>query len=393
MTPAGEPAWDDPSWKVKADTPWQAGLRWQQCWWRSERLGLPAGPFSIKHPSRLVGSTLAFDAPKDANFLTAEAADAATRRLAAGGGGLVSEDRLRRFLLSSQPMCFNLFGHFQGEHLRGALLPWVHRISPVATAITLVEVEWAPPADEHFGGGSAFDAFVEYELDDGGLGFLGVECKYHEHLPKTDVPRVRETYKTFTTGSGLWRDDAVEQLDRPGRRQFWLNTLLVQSLLRTGRYREGRCLVMACAADRFARTACDAVRAQLHDPQTLRWEPWEAIVASIGDHDAWRALFVSRYLDFAPVAHLLDPDDPRAGRAVSVATAYAVAERVLGDGSVLEQLEQSGGAAPLIWSRLAAVVDELKRLRVDAGRALDAVDAPEANPSSTHDRASEDIDA
>lgn len=109
----GEPPWDDPSWRVADDSSWQAGLRWQQCWWRSERLALPAGPFSKARPNRLVGSTLALDAPPDANFLTDEAAAAAERRLAGGGGGLVKENRLRRFLLSSQPMCFSRFGHFQ----------------------------------------------------------------------------------------------------------------------------------------------------------------------------------------------------------------------------------------------------------------------------------------
>ena len=101
---AGEPPWDDPSWRVARDSSWQAGLRWQQCWWRAEHLALPAGPFSKAQPNRLVGSTLALDAPPDANFLTDEAAAAAARRLAGGGGGLVKEDRLRRFLLSSQPM-------------------------------------------------------------------------------------------------------------------------------------------------------------------------------------------------------------------------------------------------------------------------------------------------
>lgn len=84
---------------------------------------LPAGPFSAKNPDRLVTSTLPLDAPLDSNFLSPEVAEAARSRLAAGGGGLVKEDRLRRFLLSSQPMCFNLFGHFQRADRSDALLP------------------------------------------------------------------------------------------------------------------------------------------------------------------------------------------------------------------------------------------------------------------------------
>lgn len=284
---------------------------------------------------------------------------------------MVSEDRLRRFLLSSQPMCFNFFGHFQDEPRRQALLGWVRRHDGNAAEITRLEIEWAPPPAEHFDGGSAFDAFVEYRVDDGGLGFLAVECKYHEHLPRTDVPRVRDRYRQFTQEHGLWRSGTVEQLDRSGLRQFWLNTLLAQSLLRTGNYVSGRSVVVACAADRSARDACAAVRAELTDRSTLIWDPWEALVESIDGHDDWCDLFITRYLDFRPVAHLLGDDDPRLGSLPSPATAQAVASRVLGHGSALEQLADSDRSAPLVWSRLAIVVDELKRLRLDAGETLE----------------------
>lgn len=367
-----ESPWDDPRWRVAGDSSWQAGLRWQQCWWRAERLGRPAGPFSKDEPARLVGSTLGLDAPPDANFLTREAAAAAELRLASSGGGLVKEDRLRRFLLSSQPMCFNLFGHFQDPSQRDALAGWVRRHDGQADHVTRVEVEWAPPPADHFRGGSAFDAFVEYRRHDGDLGFLAVECKYHEDLARSDVPDVRTVYRSFTESHGLWRTDAVSQLDRRGLRQFWLNTLLAQSLLRTGAYAAGKSIIVACAADRSARDACATVRAELTDPSTLVWDPWEAVAASIEGHDEWRDLFITRYLDFRPVAHLLADDDPRRMGDVDTTTAAAIATRVLGDGSVLEQLQSAGVESSLIWSRLGIIIDELKRLRIDAGVVLDA---------------------
>lgn len=59
-------------------------------------------------------------------------------------------------------MCFNLFGQFQDEERRQALLPWVRSVRADAQMITRIEIEWAPPSQEHFGGGSAFDAFVEF---------------------------------------------------------------------------------------------------------------------------------------------------------------------------------------------------------------------------------------
>jgi len=212
--------WDDPTWREGTDTPWQVGLRALQAWWRSEVLELPPGPFHKSNPTRLVASNIDFDAPVDANFLTPEAAAAVEARLAGGSSGLVSEDRLRRMLLSSQPMCFNGFGHFQAPDQRSALLAWVRHLAPEAIEVARIEVERAPPPADHFGGGSAFDAFIEYRRGDGRLGFLGVECKYHEDLRRSDVKKVRDTYRTFTASSGSWHDGAAERLDRPGTRQF-----------------------------------------------------------------------------------------------------------------------------------------------------------------------------
>jgi hypothetical protein len=275
------------------------------------RLGLSAGPYSADQPERLVGSTLAPDGPVDANFLTADIAAAADRRLKVGGGGLVKEDRLRRFLLSSQPMCFNLFGQFQHDDRRNALLPWVQSVSPGATEVTRVEIEWAPPAEAHFRGGSAFDAFIEYSTRLG-HGFLGVECKYHEDLRKSDVPKVRDVYRSFTASSGRWRAGAIDRLDRQGLRQFWLNTLLTQSLIaKDDRYCEGMCVITACRDDRAARTAFESEQAELVRAHGLVWQPWESIVAMIVGHDDWRDLFIERYLNFAPIQHLLSPNDPR----------------------------------------------------------------------------------
>lgn len=227
--PSIDTPWDDPSWTEPSDKRWQAGLRWQQAWWRHHHLRVPPGPFSRSDPERLVASTVALDADAEVNFLSAEAAAAARQRLAASGGGLVKEDRLRRVLLSSQPMCFNLFGHFQSEGLRNALLPWVRMIVPSAREVARVEVEWAPRSADHFRGGSAFDAFVEVRGVDQQFSFVGIECEYHEDLKKSDVPNVRPVYRDFTIGSGLWRDGAVTQLDIRGLRQFWLNALLAQS--------------------------------------------------------------------------------------------------------------------------------------------------------------------
>ena len=119
--------------------------------------------------------------------------------------GILYEDRLRRNLLSSQPLCFNLFG-FLGRIDANALLPWVRSYAPRATAVSRIRLEYSPSAAELGAaplGGSAFDAFVEYVLPDESMGFIGIETKYHEDLTKgLRVPKegttAREKYAKET---------------------------------------------------------------------------------------------------------------------------------------------------------------------------------------------------
>ncbi len=67
--------WDHPDLRVGEDTPWRAGCRLLQSWWRQEALGLSTyGPLSKPKADgepepRLVGSVLQLDAAPVANFL------------------------------------------------------------------------------------------------------------------------------------------------------------------------------------------------------------------------------------------------------------------------------------------------------------------------------------
>ena len=199
------------------------------------------------------------------------------------------------------------FGHLQSHH--DALLPWVRTIAPDATDRRRVLLEWAP--GEGTIAGSAFDAFVEYGLPSQGLGFLGIECKYAENLSKAQPKRAAEKFKTATTRDD-WTPGAAEELDRPRSRQFWDNQLLVQIVLRAdSSYVQGRGVVVACEADTAAENVVDVVRAQLLDPDSLRFASIESVVKSVSGLDTWRGAFEERYLDFSPISEFLKPDDPR----------------------------------------------------------------------------------
>jgi len=302
--------WDDPRW-AERDTSWAAGCRWLQAWWRHHMLELPVGTRSRDPDSRLVASMLPVGADEGANFLGDDVLSAVQGRVSEGDhSGIIQRDRLFRNLLSSQPACFNLFGPFVTDP--AGLLGWVEALDAEAVAVDAVRFEWAPDRDRHFGGGSAFDAFVDYTTEQGGRRFVGVECKYAEDLSRSAMT-VRDVYKEFTNAHEAWRQGAADRLDEPRLAQFWLNTLLAQSLVqREDAYESGTVVVVACQSDHAAHEATDAVRFELEDPDLwLRWTPYEHVLSHVSGHDRWVDEFRARYLDFTPVRHRLKPGDTR----------------------------------------------------------------------------------
>ncbi|HMK12683.1 MAG TPA: hypothetical protein VK461_13920, partial [Acidimicrobiales bacterium] len=110
-------------------------------------------------------------------------------------------------MLSSQPMCFNLFGPLVADldlatRCVGALLPGqVERVIDV-------RVEYAPaPADQYLGDRTSFDAFIAYARPGGDTAFLGIETKLTE--PFSPGEHRKESYRRLTEcADSLWRPDA-----------------------------------------------------------------------------------------------------------------------------------------------------------------------------------------
>jgi hypothetical protein len=334
-SPANIP-WHDPAWRVGADNPLQAGLRLQQGWWRqvcreipdAGRLYLPpklAGPRNPLVVSMLPETTVGFTP----NLMWTAAVDAyeVARSKLISGAGIIEKDRLARNLLSSQPLCFNLFGYLSQVD-PNALLPWVRAYAPRATSISRIWLEYAPTAEDLGGdplGGSAFDAFVEYVLPDESRGFIGIETKYHENLAKgLNIPpegsRTREKYAKATQLGGAWRVGAAAELVSHRKNlQFWYNQLLAQRTYDrvtdadgTRRYAEFTQVVVACRQDESDKAVVRAVADQLAEGHegTLRFCAIDDVLDSVTGHDDWKREFRQRYTDFTPIQEHLAPGSP-----------------------------------------------------------------------------------
>src|SRR4051794_24412522 len=88
----------------RGDNPFTARMRFHQSWYRERILQVPFDP------QRGYGNYLsAEDGKRGKNFLSPQIFTVATQRIDAKVGAVAS-GRLLQNMLSSQPMCFNLFG-------------------------------------------------------------------------------------------------------------------------------------------------------------------------------------------------------------------------------------------------------------------------------------------
>lgn len=330
--------WYDPRWRVSSDNMLQAGLRLQQSWWRQECQGIrdagrlyPPRKTGRRPRSRnpLVTSMLPDTTQSFGPNLMSQESVAAYKDALLGlnsAAGIINEDRLRRNLLSSQPLCFNVFG-FLSRVNPNALLPWVRGFAPTASSISRIQLEHAPSAAE-LGepplGGSAFDAFVEYALPGGALGFIGIETKYHEDLArglKVPAEESRARAKCIReTELRPWRAGASDNLlaDRKNL-QFWYNQLLAQRTFElvkdsTGsrRYTEYSEVVVACRQDDSARNVVRTVAAQLAEGNqgTLQFAALDDVISAVTGYEEWKADLRRRYTDFSPIQDHLPPGSP-----------------------------------------------------------------------------------
>lgn len=301
--PTAEAAWADPRLKIASDSARTGRYRTLQSWYREEVLGLPPGR---DRRGRVIASMLPQEALAERpglNFITPEAIAYAGERAreVLRTGGTLDDDRLRRNMLSSMPMCFNIFGSLRDHPELGVLLSEAFELD--VASIDGVECEWAPERTAHLNDRTAFDAFVTYKDRSGRRCFLAIETKYTEPFSQKEYDS--QLYREVTAGSGYFREGASEHLIGRATNQMWRMTMLAASMLHRGDFEGGAVAVLSLADDRHARTAVEGVRAQVVDESFVKFVSLEDLVEVASHHDSlrkWSNDFATRYLDLTPVS-------------------------------------------------------------------------------------------
>ena len=112
------PSWADQALLIASDPIHKAKYRALQSWYRESVLSAPAGLDA--RGRRRVGSMLSADAvaaDPSLNFIDDAAARYVELRIpdVREQEGALEETRLRHNMLSSQPLCFNIFGSLRGK--------------------------------------------------------------------------------------------------------------------------------------------------------------------------------------------------------------------------------------------------------------------------------------
>lgn len=290
-----------------SDNAFARRMRFHQSWYRATVLKVPCGTGPTPRSKTKYGNMLtAEDAARGPNFLTPAIFAAVQARLAEAEG-LIEEFRLMRNMLSSQPLCFNLFGHLGldldlATRLMDALFPGEVK------RVTRVVVEHAPvPRAEYLNDHTAFDAFIEYVTVDDNLAFLGIETKLTEPFS----PRSYDTaeYRRWMNGpSSPWRDGSIKHLLEIRHNQLWRDHLLAVATLDhpASPYSRGRLMLLRHPGDKSCADAARTYQGLLRPgdstfvdmPLTRLMDHVAALDLDEG-HARWLDALRLRYLDLA----------------------------------------------------------------------------------------------
>lgn len=208
-------------------------------------------------------------------------------------------------MLSSMPVCFNLFGALRGEP--GFLDLIRSTLDPEATSIVRVDCEWAPPPSEALADKTAFDAVVVTSRSDGSTHLIGIETKYTEPFSTTEYSV--DKYRTPHESSGWFLADTADGLTAAATNQLWRNALLATKCENNDHATTSAVAVVALANDPKASAAVAGLRAAMHEPErrclSVSFEQFVDAARQIGGAlTSWADQFERRYLDLGPVADI-----------------------------------------------------------------------------------------
>lgn len=302
---------------VTADNSFQRKARLLQALWREEQ-GYPAGT----HRGRVLGSrvqspegtrNLEWARKSLTNFLTPTIRQVVWEQALSPevpGEKLLEPDRLITNLLSSQPLCFNLFGELR-EDLALASQVMGELTHKRVEEVTHIEFEYSPGRRncKYTGDRTAFDVYMEYSGQKG-RGFVGIEVKYHENLADAEDPH-KCRYTEIAKAMGCFGPQPSEALKHKPLQQIWRDHLLAGSIRQTDadKFDDGFYVFLYPAGNEACSKALRSYQGHLVSSETFVPLTLEECVDALGRHTGaeWVRACWDRYLNFGKLEGHLRP--------------------------------------------------------------------------------------
>ena len=257
------------------------------------------------------GNFLKLDFAKEtgANFLTKEIFEIVKFEVKNKhiDGKVIQEPRIWNNLLSSQPLAFNLFGELKINKELATII--FKKLYPERNLkrVTAIEFEYSPGRKnmKYTGDSSAFDVFIEYEMEKDKKGFFGIEVKYAEDL--NDEPSThKNTYEAISSASGIFEMTNINRLKEKPIQQIWRDHLLTLSLFVTNNdYETGDFIYLYPSKNLNGKSGIEEYKKTFNKDIDSHFKPLtiEKLVETIKNHctDKWINDFENRYLKFEKI--------------------------------------------------------------------------------------------
>lgn len=285
----------------------QRQARVLQSMWREEQ-GYECGTQTSRGLSRPLGSRLAMPWAREtlANFLTDETRAVVRREVldpVVSADKLYGKPRIFEDLLSSQPLCFNLFAELR-QQLTSLSVVIADLTDGRFSTVRAIEFEHSPGRrDPHYlGDRSAFDVYLECNTRNGEPGFVGIEVKYHENL-RGPAGANKRRYDEVASMMGCFVPASLERLKTAPLQQIWRDHLLAGVTRIVDKYADGLFVMLYPALNRDVADATKAYSACLSSSSSFAAWTLEDFTRRLQRHAVgpWLERFVDRYLAFGKV--------------------------------------------------------------------------------------------
>lgn len=254
----------------KYDTRFRASARMLQSLWRAEQdlpIGIHHGRQGRKRRLGSLISPAAADAGR--NFMTPAVAQLARRAVAyQEAGATIDQRRLFGNLLSSMPMCFNLFAPLAFDHDLATRV--VRQLFPSTDIHAVIGIlfEHSPGRlhPELTGDRSAFDVGIVFVRADGQRGLIGFEVKLSESLQEPAPAELNPRYSGLAESSGLYKVPTSAVLRVNPLQQLFREHLLAQAAVMRGDWAEAIYAIVAPQDNHLVQRGAELYAAHLSQP-------------------------------------------------------------------------------------------------------------------------------